>query len=301
MLQQTRVDTVIDYWHRFLTALPTLQDLAQASEEEVMKLWQGLGYYRRARYLHQAAKQLTEQHGGQWPRTQKELIQLAGFGAYTSGAVASIAFGEQTPCVDGNVKRVLSRIFATHHPVDDAAWQLAQCVDPGSLNQALMELGATLCSPTSPQCLLCPVQKHCQAQQAGTVAQFPAPKKKKAPKQIWAASLALQNQDGLYLFEKRTQPGRWEGLWQFPFYEWTTKPHPSAPQDALAQAHPHAQNIEQKTTLQHILTHQKIHVTLWQATTAKPIYTQPHHQWLPLTQTQKPISKLQRKLIALVQ
>lgn len=170
MLQQTRVDAVIDHFRRFLQRFPTLLSLALAPEDDVLALWSGLGYYRRARMLHRAAKFLVEEHGGTLPRTAKELRALPGIGAYTSAAIASIAFGEAVAVVDGNVERVLLRIagkpeergVAAETFVETFAQALLDVRAPGDSNQAMMELGATVCLPRSPLCLHCPVVDFCQ-------------------------------------------------------------------------------------------------------------------------------------------
>ena len=165
MLQQTRVAAVIAYYQRFLQRFPDLKTLAGAPEAAVLAAWSGLGYYRRARALHAAARSLIAEHGGELPRTAAALRQLPGFGRYTAAAVASIAFGEPLAVVDGNVERVLSRIFAWRQPKPEAAWQTAQQLlalqRPGDFNQAMMELGATVCLPGEARCAVCPVVRWC--------------------------------------------------------------------------------------------------------------------------------------------
>ena len=165
MLQQTRVAAVITYYERFLQRFPDMNTLAAASEPAVLAAWSGLGYYRRARALHAAARGVAGENGGQLPRTAEALRQLPGFGRYTAAAVASIAFGEPVAVVDGNVERVLSRIFAWRKPKHDAVWQKAQQLldpgRPGDFNQAMMELGATVCLPGEAQCTLCPLFRWC--------------------------------------------------------------------------------------------------------------------------------------------
>jgi A/G-specific adenine glycosylase len=169
MLQQTRVTVVIDYYNRFMARFPTLQSVAQADEAEVLALWSGLGYYRRARALHEAARAVVSEHGGVIPKTAAALSRLPGVGVYTAAAVASIAFGEPVAAVDGNVERVLTRYFG-HEPVPGvarsgelrrAAEQLVDPERPGDFNQAMMDLGATVCLPKSPMCLACPVREGC--------------------------------------------------------------------------------------------------------------------------------------------
>jgi len=224
MLQQTQVATVIPYYHRFLERFSTLADLAAAPLEAVLKAWEGLGYYARARNLHRAARELVERYDGRFPTTYAELRPLPGFGEYTAGAVASIAFGEAAPAVDGNVKRVLARLFALREDVSrgQAARQLreiaAALVDPlapGDWTQALMELGATICLPQTPQCLLCPLNELCQAHLLGLERELPVkPVKKVLPHFDVVAAVLREN--GRVLIAQRPPEGMLGGLWEFP-------------------------------------------------------------------------------------
>lgn len=176
MLQQTRVETVIPYFERWMQRFPTIQSLAQASQQEVLGLWEGLGYYSRARNLHKAAQVVVEHFGGQLPQERAGLEKLPGIGAYTAGAIASIAFGRDEAALDGNIRRVLARVFAIRTPARSPAgekelWDLARrCLPPGragDYNQALMDLGSALCTPRSPQCMLCPLLAICAGQKLG--------------------------------------------------------------------------------------------------------------------------------------
>ena len=182
MAQQTRVETVVPYWHAWMEAYPDVESLAAAAEASVLKSWEGLGYYSRARNLHQAAKLVREAKAGRLPGSREELRALPGVGAYTAGAVASIAFGEVVPAVDGNVRRVASRILEWPEPTsatleaEAARWVPEE--RPGDFNQALMELGATVCTPRSPRCGECPVAARCRALAAGTVTERPRPRKR---------------------------------------------------------------------------------------------------------------------------
>jgi A/G-specific adenine glycosylase len=227
MLQQTQVATVIPYFEKFVARFPMVEALAEASEPDVLAHWSGLGYYSRARMLHRAAKVIAHQHGGKLPGTAAALRELPGFGPYTAGAVASIAFGEQTPLVDGNVVRVLSRLFAVEgdpstKPVQEKLWKLAGGLvparEPGSFNQSLMELGALVCTPRNPTCLLCPVRVACAAQKAGQVARFPFPKAKK-PRKALAWTCAVVFEEGKVLLGRRPQKGLFGGLWELPSAE----------------------------------------------------------------------------------
>jgi A/G-specific adenine glycosylase len=224
MLHQTQVSTVIPYYRRFLEKFVDVEALAAAPLEEVLKAWQGLGYYARARHLHQAAKEIVEKHDGQLPQTYAELRKLPGFGDYTAGAVAAIAFGEAVPAIDGNVKRVLARLFALEEDIrrGAAARQLKEIAAalvapdaPGDWTQAMMELGATICLPKSPQCPLCPVNELCQGRLRGIEQELPVkPVKKALPH--YDVTAAVIRQDGKVLIAQRPLEGMLGGLWEFP-------------------------------------------------------------------------------------
>lgn len=227
MLQQTQVATVVPYFHRFVEAFPTVHALAAADEQAVLRLWQGLGYYRRARHLHAAAQMIVERFGGQVPRTVDELMQLPGVGRYAAGAIASIAYGTRAPILDGNVARVLARWFAIEAPIDATAtrhdlWALAEQLVPtqraGDFNQALMELGALVCTPKSPQCDVCPVASLCDAHQAGRATELPLRSPRRAPKAVTHHVAAIEKR-GRYVFEQRGPDSLWAHLWQLPTCE----------------------------------------------------------------------------------
>ena len=199
MLQQTQVETVIPYFNRFLDRFPTLEELAAAPLGDVLKLWEGLGYYARARNLHKAAIKVANELGGEWPRTVEGLMALPGIGRYTVGAIASMAFGLDTPTLDGNLRRVFARVFDVSQPADapqgeELLWSLAAEHLPkgkaGDYNQALMDLGATLCLPKNPRCLLCPVMDLCKARELGIQEKRPVLKpKKESPHYTQAAAV----------------------------------------------------------------------------------------------------------------
>jgi len=219
MLQQTRVETVLGYYGRWLEQFPTFEALADAGEDRVLKAWEGLGYYRRARNLHRAARLVRDRHGGALPTSYGALRELPGVGEYTAGAVASIAFGEPVPAVDGNVRRVLARIFDEANPSSGRlrrrAAALVDHVRPGDWNQALMELGATVCTPRDPSCPECPVRTWCGASHAGTQRERPArPPARVVPRARFA--LAVLERQGRVLVEKRPIGGMLAGLWAFP-------------------------------------------------------------------------------------
>lgn len=220
MLQQTRVDTVRGYYAAWLQRFPDLDTLASAPEPDVLKAWEGLGYYRRARNLHAAARVVRERFDGRLPTTVEELRELPGVGEYTAGAVASIAFDEAVPAVDGNVRRVLSRWYDVPDPsarwLRDTAGALVDDERPGDWNQALMELGATVCTPRGARCDACPVDWACAARAAGTVADRPARKGKPAPRHAVYALAVLEGPDGSVLLERRPTGGLLGGMWAFP-------------------------------------------------------------------------------------
>jgi A/G-specific adenine glycosylase len=226
MLQQTQVATVIPYFQRFIGRFPTIPSLAEADEQDVLRLWQGLGYYSRARNLHAAAKRIVSEHGGEMPRTVEVLHNLPGVGRYTAGAVASIAFDCRAPIVDGNVARVICRIDRIESDPRDPRnkhtleqlWRRAEQILPkarcGDFNSALMELGATVCTPRSPKCLICPVREHCEARVAGMQEQIPPPRKTK-PTPLLRRDVLCIREGEKWLIEQRPAKGRWAGMWQF--------------------------------------------------------------------------------------
>ncbi len=231
MLQQTQVKTVIPYYQRWLKHFPNLTSLAQAQLPKVLKLWEGLGYYRRARHMHEAAKIILEQYGGKFPADPESLHKLPGIGRYTQGAILSIAFDIPVPLVDGNVARVLSRLFAIPEPIDSREgekrlWELAKKLvpkkNPGDFNQALMELGATVCLPNDPWCDRCPVSNFCSAFRQGDQEDYPKKIKKNESKKVRAVC-GLVHSDGKLLITQRPSQGLWAGLWEFPTFRLTEK------------------------------------------------------------------------------
>jgi A/G-specific adenine glycosylase len=224
MLQQTRVKTVIPYWERWMAVFPNVQALAAAPDEQVLKCWEGLGYYARARNLQKAARLICEAHGGNFPRDYHEVLRLPGIGRYTAGAICSIAYGDAAPILDGNVVRVLARLFEMgHNPKDEIFWKrsgellraaarLDACSD---LNEGLMELGATVCVPREPLCSSCPVKRRCGAYQSGRVPEFPKlpPKAKAVRREVTA--FVFRSGDKV-LVRKRADDAVNGGLWEFP-------------------------------------------------------------------------------------
>lgn len=225
MLQQTQVATVLGYYDRFMAALPTVQALAAAPEDEVLHLWTGLGYYSRARNLHRSAKIVVEQYGGAFPRSVAELAELPGIGRSTAGAIASISMGLRAPILDGNVKRVLARYLAQDgYPgepkVAAQLWDAAERFTPheriNHYTQAMMDLGATLCTRTRPSCLLCPLKDGCRAHLLGRETGYPEPKPRKELPQRRTLMPLLANRDGAILLYRRPSTGLWGGLWSLP-------------------------------------------------------------------------------------
>ncbi|WP_425457451.1 A/G-specific adenine glycosylase [Bacillus marasmi] len=228
MLQQTRVDTVIPYFNSFIEQFPSIEALANADEEKVLKAWEGLGYYSRVRNLHSAVKEVHEHYGGQVPNTPKDISALKGVGPYTAGAILSIAYGLPEPAVDGNVMRVLSRILLIWDDIakpssrkifEYAVRELISHENPSFFNQALMELGALICTPTSPSCLLCPVREHCQAFAEGVQGELPVKTKKKKQRLVSLIAAVLSDKDGRLLIHKRPSKGLLADLWEFPNVE----------------------------------------------------------------------------------
>ena len=224
MLQQTRVETVIPYFEKWMKLFPTVQALAGASEQTVLNAWEGLGSYSRARNFHKAAKIVVEKHNGELPRDLDELGKLPGVGRYTVGALASIVFGMDEPALDGNLKRVYARLFDVSEPVDSPEgekilWKIARDNLPkgeaADFNQSLMDLGATICLPKNPRCLICPVMTLCQARENGTQEIRPVKKpKNESPAYVHAAAVIVKR--GKVLLAQRPSQGLLGGMWEFP-------------------------------------------------------------------------------------
>ncbi len=223
MLQQTQVATVVPYFERFVDAFPTVKALAAADEHDVLRQWEGLGYYRRARQLHRAARVIVEDHGGKFPRTLAEVRSLPGIGRYTAGAIVSIAYGLPAPILEANTIRLLSRLFDVRSDVSTSAaqqrlWRLAEAILPprncGDFNQALMELGSLVCTPKGPRCDVCPVHELCAAFERGRQDEIPAPRRKPATTAVREAAVVLWRQERVFV-RRRKAGERWAGLWDF--------------------------------------------------------------------------------------
>ncbi len=269
ILQQTRVDQGTAYWHRFVERFPSVSQLAKASEDQVLRLWQGLGYYSRARNLRTAAQQVVKEHGGQFPADHATLLKLKGVGDYTASAIASICFGIPEPVVDGNVYRVLSRAFGIATPIDSTtgrkefralAAELLSKEHPGDHNQAVMELGATVCTPRNPRCDECPLARKCIAKAEGRIADLPVKASKSKTRTRHFNYLLIEGNSGIYL-RKRTGKDIWQGLWELPMVE-TEK----AATDALLMKTAGLASLKRiEGPVVHVLSHQRINATLWQA------------------------------------
>jgi A/G-specific adenine glycosylase len=303
MLQQTRVSTVIPFYKRFLERFPSVTALAEAPVGDVLALWSGLGYYRRARALHDGAKDVVARFGGELPETAAELKTIKGIGPYTAGAIASLAFGEQTPLVDGNVIRVFSRLFAIDGDPRSASmvkkiWAIAAAevpaVDPGAFNESLMELGATVCTPRSPSCLVCPARDICEARRLGDVEKFPASVAKRAVPIVHAASVVERDGDRIRLARRRGD-ALFGGMWEPPMVE-------AADADvALSNLRALATIDHAVGEISHVLTHRhmKIQVTLGSLPEAALPEIYDHILWVHETELASyGISTLTRKVLA---
>lgn len=269
ILQQTRVDQGQAYWERFVRKYPTVKDLAAAPESDVLKLWQGLGYYSRARNLLTAAQQVVSNFGGRFPGTHAELVQLQGVGDYTASAIASICFGQPDAVVDGNVYRVLARVFDIDTPIDSIqgrkrfkalAQELIPADHPGDHNQAIMELGATVCTPKNYDCLLCPLQPKCVAFAAGRIDELPVKAGVTKTRDRYFNYLHIRNGQELYL-RQRIGKDIWQGLWELPLVE---SDGPLNAQQLLARLGKGWQVRAQGEEMKHVLSHQVIRAVFWE-------------------------------------
>lgn len=278
MLQQTQVATVVPYFTRFLQRFPTLASLAQAPEQEVLRLWQGLGYYSRARNLQATAQRVAVELGGELPADCRDLLKLPGIGRYTAGAISSIAFGRRAPILDGNVTRVLCRIDNIQSDPRDRMtaeklWQRAEEILPragvGDFNSALMELGATVCTPRNPRCLVCPVRNHCEAAAAGIQDKIPVPRRAKPTPLVRRVTFCVLR-EGRLLIEQRPPKGRWAGMWQF-----ITVDPANAPPDL-------ARGARRLGNVFHALTHRRyeFEVFLARPINAQALQSDPPRRWV---------------------
>ncbi|MEK6674085.1 MAG: A/G-specific adenine glycosylase [Planctomycetota bacterium] len=313
MLQQTRVETVLDYYDRFLKRFPTVGALAKAKDQDVLQIWQGLGYYRRAFHLRDAAREL-RCHNGTLPSTAEELRRLPGVGAYTSAAVASIAFGQPEAAVDGNVSRVLSRLLgiyvdlassAGRNEIQHHAQILLSPQRPGDFNQAWMDLGSGICTPKSPQCPNCPLKSQCRAFQDGSVNRSPLPSRgTKRMLPIVNMVVGVFRQNRRFLVQRRPPKGLWSGLWEFPNQPGRNGPNGDDPHSLIDRLglHP-GETPAYLGRIQHVLTHRVYRFDIFTCdvigrTTADE---QTPRKWVDLKKLADiPMSRAQRKISELM-
>ena len=307
MLQQTRVETVIPYFEKWLRLFPTVQTLANASEHDVLNAWEGLGYYSRARNFHKAAKVVVEKYDGQLPRDLDELRKLPGIGRYTVGALASIVFGMDEPALDGNLKRVYARLFDVSELVDSTEgekilWKLAKDNLPkgqaADFNQALMDLGAMICVPKNPRCLICPLLKDCKARTNGTQDMRPVKKPKKVvPQYIHAAGVIIRR--GKVLLAQRPSRGLLGGMWEFPNGRIDQNPA-----EELAKVLKAGYNlrlgakrkVHELGKFQHAYTHFKVTVHAFECELTSDVVGE-HLKWISLTELgEYPMGKVDRQI-----
>ena len=281
MLQQTRVAQGMSYYLKFTENYPTVSDLANASETEVLKMWQGLGYYSRARNLHFTAKYITNELNGEFPSTFKEIITLKGIGDYTASAIASICFDEPTAVVDGNVYRVLARYFGIQTPINSSSGikefkELAQSLldktQPGTFNQAIMDFGALVCKPQNPLCNECPFSESCVAIQKNLIKELPVKEQKIKIKKRYFNYLVVKTDDDKTMLTQRNDKGIWQGLYQFPLIE-TDK---IINKEQLISSKEFSDLFPEETTISlfnpkeiiHKLSHQHLYTHFWIVETA---------------------------------
>ena len=303
MLQQTRVETVIPYFEKWMRLFPTVQSLADASERDVLNAWEGLGYYSRARNLHNAAKVVVKELGGKLPDELNELIKLPGIGRYTAGAIMSIAFGKDEPALDGNLKRVYARLFDLKEPVDSSKgekllWRIAGENLPkgkaSDFNQALMDLGATICIPKTPRCSDCPLVKLCKAYANGTQEKRPVKKpKKEIPHYVHAAGIIVRK--GKVLLAQRPPNGLLGGMWEFPNGRVNGDPAKELVKTLRTGFRLKVQKKEALALVQHTYTHFKVTV---HAFLCELSASENHHlKWISVRDLGKyPMGKVDRRI-----
>ena len=304
MLQQTQVKTVLPYYRRFLKAFPTIQALDRASNQQVLARWSGLGYYRRAENLKKAARPIMREHGGKFPCDFDALHALPGIGPYTAGALMSIAFNQTYPAVDGNARRVLGRFFnlKTEREIHETAGRLILNSSPGELNQALMELGATICLAADPRCSQCPIARSCAARKSGSFELKISPLAKRKTEEVKWPLLLVRN-NGRILFRRRPPGGLLGGLWELPGGE---KKKSESLKEALAR---HLDGVAEELRpgsligeIRHTITHRRIRAPVFLYTNYK-LALRPGScwRWIPISTLERyPLSSLSLKAIRLI-
>ncbi len=307
MLHQTQVSRVLEYFDRFIARFPMVQALADAPEQEVLALWQGLGYYRRARNLHAAAKMIVNDFGGRVPHDVDVLRTLPGVGRYTAGAIASVAFGVKAPIVDGNVQRVIARWFelgdeSTERELDRAVWDAAQrlvgaSTNPGDFNQAMMELGSTVCRPRGAKCDACPAAKWCGAFANDCVEMHPPVKRRRETRTIHAASILIER-GGKVLLCRRPAKGLWANMWQCPTLETEEKAMASAIVEYLQREHGLVVALgEAAGAFAHQTSHRRVMFEAWRATRVRGRVHDA--RWVALNEIGGfPLSSAQKRVLA---
>lgn len=307
MLQQTQVITVIPYFERFMKRFPTVTDLAQAEEQEVLRHWAGLGYYSRARNLHRGAAFLLAEHEGEFPRTREGILKVPGIGPYTAGAVLSIAFDLPVPLVDGNVQRVFGRYFALEDLLESKSGQaffwrkadewVAVAESPRVFNQALMELGATVCTKAQPKCGPCPLSQGCEARKQDRQEEFPKRKPRRAAEKLWWASL-VQEKQGRVLMVQNGEKEWWTGLWDFPRITESSAESVDKKVQKLLKENAQLSLRKALPFQEHTVTHHRIHISPYLIAWKGETVEKKNQRWVTIHQaTELPLSSLAQKIL----
>jgi A/G-specific adenine glycosylase len=311
MLQQTGVTTVIPYYLRFLERFPTVNALAEASIDEVIALWAGLGYYSRARHLHAAAGVVVEKFGGTFPAQLEELMDLPGIGRSTAGAILSIAFDRKAPILDGNVRRVLIRLFAITDPprspaVEKRLWQRAAELTPADrphdYAQAIMDLGATVCTPRRPDCPACPLAEICRARQLGLAEQLPAPQAKKQVPLVRQVALLLEMKEH-FLVGRRPLKGMLGGLWEFPSRDVPPDMQPQEAAEQLLRDLDMRADLQSAGRIRHAYSHFRVEVELFRGSVeCDRVAEAMDRTWLPPSRlTELPLHGAHKKALRILE
>ncbi|MEM8876772.1 MAG: A/G-specific adenine glycosylase [Pseudomonadota bacterium] len=307
MLQQTTVKAVKPYFERFLGQWPTVSDLANAPLNDVLSAWAGLGYYARARNLHKAAVMVRDEFSGRFPDTEDDLRTLPGVGAYTAAAIAAIAFGQKATPVDGNIERVMARLFDIREPLPKAKPTLklrAESLTPdqraGDFAQALMDLGATICTPKTPACVLCPLTTDCKATAAGVAADLPKKLPKKPKPVRRGAAFCIVRADGAVLLRQRPPEGLLGGMSELPGSPWQDADSVDPGQRRILDHAPmSAQFVKLPGSVRHVFTHFELDLTIWRARFSQATPPPPDHWWsLPEDQESEALPSVMRKALA---